>query len=272
MRISYLDGPRLRRSLLAACEYTQLQRTELNRINVFPVPDGDTGTNLALTVRAIADHLRSDESREVSSVAREAAEGANPLDPTSTTISKFNPFPVAKDPENPTVNVPILMAISLDQQGAPIIGGPLVIAGHGLTGDRTTLLFLAEKWVAAGATVVSIDAPVHGIAAEEIDFANVTPEIKALIDRAGMVGRANGNMYARKVGAAVVAKRRGGAMQTFNALNSFFFIEQMIVPGSMYWNMGVWLEKGDVLKDEDGMATMKALGENMAWLMKKLAD
>ena len=103
-------------------------------------------------------------------------------------------------------------------------------------------------------------------------FANVTPEIKALIDRAGMVGRANGNMYARKVGAAVVAKRRGGAMQTFNALNSFFFIEQMIVPGSMYWNMGVGLEKGDVLKDEEGMATMKALGENMAWLMKKLGD
>jgi hypothetical protein len=111
----------------------------------------------------------------------EAAEGANPLDPTSTTISKFNPFPVAKDPENPTVNVPILMAISLDQQGAPIIGGPLVIAGHGLGGNRTTLLFLAEKWVAADATVVSIDAPVHGITAEEIDFANVTPEELAQI-------------------------------------------------------------------------------------------
>ena len=103
-------------------------------------------------------------------------------------------------------------------------------------------------------------------------FANVTPEIKALIDRAGLVGRANGDMYARKVGAAVVAKRRGGAMQTFNALNSFFFIEQMIVPGSQYWNMGVGLEKGDVLEDQEGMATMKTLGANMAWLMKKLAD
>ncbi len=66
-----------------------------------------------------------------------AAAGANPLDPSSTTISKFNPFPVPKDPENPTVNVPILMAVSLDAQGAPIIGGPLVIAGHGLTRNRT---------------------------------------------------------------------------------------------------------------------------------------
>jgi dihydroxyacetone kinase-like predicted kinase len=76
MQITYLDGPRLRRSLLAACEYAQLQRAELNRINVFPVPDGDTGTNLALTVRAIADHLRTSTSREVSGVAREAAQSA----------------------------------------------------------------------------------------------------------------------------------------------------------------------------------------------------
>ena len=76
MRISYLDGPRLRRSLLAACEYTQLQRSELNRINVFPVPDGDTGTNLALTVQTIADHLRKNTAREFYAVADEAAQAA----------------------------------------------------------------------------------------------------------------------------------------------------------------------------------------------------
>jgi len=76
MRISYLDGPRLRRSLLAACEYTQLQRTELNRINVFPVPDGDTGTNLALTVQTIADHLKKNTAREFYAVADEAAQAA----------------------------------------------------------------------------------------------------------------------------------------------------------------------------------------------------
>src|SRR5210317_575085 len=76
MQISYLDGPRLRRSLVAACEYAHEQRGELNRINVFPVPDGDTGTNLALTVRAIADHLRRNRDRAVSDVAREAAEAA----------------------------------------------------------------------------------------------------------------------------------------------------------------------------------------------------
>lgn len=76
MQIRYLDGPRLRRSLVAACEYAQRQRGELNRINVFPVPDGDTGTNLALTVRAIADHLRGNRDREVGSVAQAAAQAA----------------------------------------------------------------------------------------------------------------------------------------------------------------------------------------------------
>ncbi|MEE2898648.1 MAG: DegV family protein [Gemmatimonadota bacterium] len=76
MQIKYLDGPRLRRSLVAACEYAQRYREELNRINVFPVPDGDTGTNLALTVRAIADHLRANDARAVSEVAHEAAQAA----------------------------------------------------------------------------------------------------------------------------------------------------------------------------------------------------
>ena len=76
MQIRYLDGPRLRRSLFAACDHAQRQRAELNRINVFPVPDGDTGTNLALTVRAVADHLRTVRDRSVGIVAHEAAQGA----------------------------------------------------------------------------------------------------------------------------------------------------------------------------------------------------
>lgn len=76
MQIAYLDGPRLRRALVAACEHAQLVRGELNRINVFPVPDGDTGTNLALTVRAISDHLENNKDREVSAVAHQAAQAA----------------------------------------------------------------------------------------------------------------------------------------------------------------------------------------------------
>ena len=149
-------------------------------------PDPTPGT-MALyggVLQGLPYYLKIPEDANDTSMITEywtAAAGANPLDSTSTTISKFNPFPVPKDSDNATVNVPILMAVSLDAQGAPIIGGPLVIAGHGLTGNRTTLLALAEKWVAAGATVVSIDAPVHGIAEPEIDFANITPEELAQI-------------------------------------------------------------------------------------------
>jgi len=101
-------------------------------------------------------------------------------------------------------------------------------------------------------------------------FADVTAEMKALIDRAGYVAMGNDHMFRRKVGAAVVAVRRGGAIHTFDTINHFFFISEMVVPGSCYWNVGIGLEKGDVEKDEEGLATMKVLGENMAWLMKKL--
>ncbi len=101
-------------------------------------------------------------------------------------------------------------------------------------------------------------------------FANVSTEMKALIDRAGLVAKANGDMLKRKVGAAVVAVRRAGSLPVFDAINHFFFISQIIVPGSNYWNMGYGLEKGDVDKDEEGIRIMKTLGENMAWLLKKL--
>jgi len=101
-------------------------------------------------------------------------------------------------------------------------------------------------------------------------FTNVSTEMKALIDRAGLVARANGDMFRRKVGAAVVAVRRAGSIHVFDSINHFFFISQMIVPGSNYWNMGIGLHKGDVEKDEEGIQTMKILGQNMAWLLKKI--
>ena len=103
-------------------------------------------------------------------------------------------------------------------------------------------------------------------------FANATPQIRALIDRCGFVGRANGGMFRRKVGAAVVVARRAGMVNTFNTLNHFFFISEMIVPGSSYWNLGHGLNKGDVEKDQEAQATMRTLGQSMAWLMKKIAD
>jgi multimeric flavodoxin WrbA len=99
-------------------------------------------------------------------------------------------------------------------------------------------------------------------------FTDVSAEMKALIDRAGMVSKANGDMLARKVGAAVVAVRRGGGIHAFDTINHFFLIGQMIVPGSSYWNISLGREPGDVERDEEGVRTMKVLGRNMAWLLR----
>ncbi len=108
------------------------------------------------------------------------------------------------------------------------------------------------------------------ILASPVYFANLTPQIKCLIDRAGMVTRANDNALARKAGASIAVARRGGADHVFNSLNHFFFISEMIVPGSNYWNYGFGKKSGDVLDDKEGIEIMRVLGKNMAWLLKKL--
>jgi multimeric flavodoxin WrbA len=101
-------------------------------------------------------------------------------------------------------------------------------------------------------------------------FADVSASMKALIERCGMVGRANAGLYDRKVGAAVVAVRRAGGIHVFNSLNYFFTISGMIIPGSSYWNIGIGRQPGEVNDDAEGVQTMKNLGKNMAWLMKKV--
>ncbi len=126
--------------------------------------------------------------------------------------------------------------------------------------DSDILNELLDKMIEADGIIVG--SPTY--------FANVTAEVKALIDRAGIVAIANDYMLQRKVGAAVVAVRRAGATDAFSAINKLFFINQMIVPGSVYWNMGVGYDKGDVTEDQEGMNIMQVLGQNMAWLLKKL--
>ncbi len=103
-------------------------------------------------------------------------------------------------------------------------------------------------------------------------FANVSTEIKALIDRGGMTALANGGMLRGKVGVGVVAVRRGGAHQVYTAINALFGMSEMIIPGSIYWNMGRGLAEQEVLDDEEGMQTMTNLGKNMAWVMQALAN
>ena len=101
-------------------------------------------------------------------------------------------------------------------------------------------------------------------------FTDVTAGIKALIERCGMVSIANKGLFKRKVGAAVVAVRRAGAVRTFDTLNHLFLHGQMIIAGSTYWNMGMGRDPGQVKEDGEGIQTMQTLGKNMAWLLKKI--
>ena len=101
-------------------------------------------------------------------------------------------------------------------------------------------------------------------------FANMTAEMKALIDRAGLVAVANGRLFSRKVGAAVAVNRRGGAMHVVDAITHMFLMSRMIVPGSIYWNFGVGLQPGDVENDAEAVDNMHDLGETIAWLVKSL--
>lgn len=100
-------------------------------------------------------------------------------------------------------------------------------------------------------------------------FADVTTNMKSLIDRSGMATRAGGHLLTRKIGAGVAVARRAGSIHVFNSINNFFFISGMIVPGSTYWNVGFGREPGDCEKDVEGLETMKGLGENIAWLLEK---
>jgi multimeric flavodoxin WrbA len=99
---------------------------------------------------------------------------------------------------------------------------------------------------------------------------DVTSGMKALIERTSFVARANDEPLSRKVGAGVVAVRRGGAIHAFDTLNHIFLTRKMFIPGSIYWNVGIGRNIGEVEKDEEGIQTMKVLGQNMAWLLKKI--
>jgi multimeric flavodoxin WrbA len=98
-------------------------------------------------------------------------------------------------------------------------------------------------------------------------FADLTAEMKALIDRAGFVSLANGRVYVNKVAAAVVAVRRSGAIHTMDSMSHFFLGGQMIIVGCA---IGVGRDKGDVEKDEEGIQAAKLLGRRMAWCLQKL--
>lgn len=116
--------------------------------------------------------------------------------------------------------------------------------------------------------MVSADAIILG---SPTYFAGMTPELKSLIDRSGYVARANGGLFKHKVGAAVVAQRRGGATSVLESIYFMFLMSQMFVAGSTYWNFGCGRSQGEVLEDAEAMENMANLGENIAWLLKKIS-
>ena len=101
-------------------------------------------------------------------------------------------------------------------------------------------------------------------------FADLTPETKAVIDRTGFISRSDGMCFSRKIGAGVCAVRRAGSIHVLDSINHFFFISDMIVPGSSYWNMSLSRDIGEYQNDKEGINTMRRLGENIVWLLEKL--
>jgi len=119
------------------------------------------------------------------------------------------------------------------------------------------------------AKIIEADGILFG---SPVYFADATAGIKALIERCGMVSTANGGLFKRKVGAAVAAVRRAGAIHTSDTLNHLFQHQQMIIVGSSYWNLGIGRDPGQVKDDAEGFRTMQTLGQNMAWLLKKIKN
>ncbi len=128
--------------------------------------------------------------------------------------------------------------------------------------DEDVMNALIEKMIDSHAVVIG--TPTY--------FGNVSTEVKALIDRAGLVGMVNRRMFRRKIGAAVVAVRRAGSVEAFHAVNNFFHLNQMIIPGSGYWTVGYGLRPGEVAGDSEGLSTLGALAANILWLGEKIGE
>ena len=138
----------------------------------------------------------------------------------------------------------------------------------------TSYAFFSRMYLCGGRFMT--DFNLDKVAAGELAGAGIWPFgvsiilFSLFIDRVGYVSRSNGGLFKRKVGGAIVAVRRTGGMLAYAELNLFFLIQEMIIPGSSYWTIGIGRMPGDVLKDEEGMNVMETLGKNMAWILKKL--
>lgn len=141
--------------------------------------------------------------------------------------------------------------------------GCFACKGHG------NCVFAKDGFAEIFSRMVETDGIILG---SPVYSADVSAKMKAFLERAGVVVATNPGLLRHKVGASVAAVRRGGGMTTVDTMNHFMLNKEMIVVGSTYWNMVYGKNIGDVLSDDEGMANMRNLGENMAWLMKRLCE
>jgi multimeric flavodoxin WrbA len=112
------------------------------------------------------------------------------------------------------------------------------------------------------ADIIVVGSPVY--------FGSATPQTMSLLDRAGYVSRANGHMFSRKIGGPIVVARRAGQNFTYAQLLYWYMINDMVVPGSTYWNIAFGRAAGEAADDEEGLATIDRFAENLAWLASRL--
>jgi multimeric flavodoxin WrbA len=112
------------------------------------------------------------------------------------------------------------------------------------------------------ADILVVGSPVY--------FGSATPNLMALLDRAGYVARANGNLLSRKIGGPVVVARRAGHNFTLAQLVCWYLINDFVVPGSSYWMIAFGRAPGEVANDQEGLSTLARFAENLIWLSGKI--
>jgi multimeric flavodoxin WrbA len=113
------------------------------------------------------------------------------------------------------------------------------------------------------ADIIVVGSPVY--------FGSATPELMALLDRAGYVAKVNGDLLSRKLGGPIAVARRAGHNFTYAQLLFWFMINDMIVPGASYWNVSLARKPGEAAEDREALATVDRFAENLAWLAQKTA-
>lgn len=176
-------------------------------------------------------------------------------------------------------NTAILLNLVLDELKKEGIGTELIqLAGEPLSGCMACYRCVAKKDEKCAVTkdrmneyIAKMKEAAGILLGSPTYISDMATSMKALVERGTLVSRNNGDLFKRKVGAAVVAVRRAGATHVLSSINYFFLINQMIIPGSSYWNLGMGRTPGEVQNDAEGIQTMRTLGQNMAWLLKRIS-